>query len=94
MSLCCHWQMLHYFFKFKGWEKPKILHTTEHLMIYRGLGFLAVVFFGSSPFPLSSQQVVSFLSVPECRRSSLLTERGGGVGEKPNHTTTRKPGPL
>jgi hypothetical protein len=36
-----------------------------------------------------------FLSLPLCRRSSLLTGGGGeGVGEEPNHTKARKPGPL
>ncbi len=43
---------------------------------------------------LSRQQVVSlFLSLPLCRRVSLLTWEGGG-GEEPNHSTTRKPGTL
>jgi hypothetical protein len=42
-----------------------------------------------------SQQVVSLLSLPVCRRSSLLTGDGGeGVGEEPNHTTARNSGPL
>jgi hypothetical protein len=52
-------------------------HTSrEDWMIYRGPGFLAVVWFGSTPtpFPTSRQQIVS-LSV--FRRSSLLTEGRG-----------------
>jgi hypothetical protein len=36
-----------------------------------------------------------FLSLPVCRRSSLLTGEGGeGVWEEPNNLTARKPGPL
>ncbi len=47
-------------------------------------------------FPPSSLSKLSlFLSPPVCLRSSLPTgERGEGVGEEPNQTTTRKPGPL
>jgi hypothetical protein len=33
-----------------------------------------------------------FLSFLVCRQTSLLT--GAGVGEEPNHTIARKPGPL
>ncbi len=54
------------------------------MMIYRGPGFLAVVvwFYDFPPpsphFPLSSQQVSLFFSLPVCRRSSL--HAGGGWG--------------
>ncbi len=52
-------------------------------MIYKGSGFLAIVWFGSSPIPPSPVNKLSlFLSVPVCRRSkpsNLLTE---GVGEE------------
>ncbi len=37
---------------------------------------------------LFRQESGLFLSLPVCRRSSLLT--GDGVGEEPNHTTARK----
>ncbi len=51
----------------------------EYLMYYRGPGFLAVVLFGCfplpSPCPLS--KVSLFLSLPVCRRSSLLTGENG-----------------
>jgi len=50
-------------------------------MIYKGPGCLAVVWLGSSPtpFPPSTDSIFSlFLSLPVCRRSSLLTEEGGG----------------
>jgi hypothetical protein len=43
-------------------------------MIYRGPGFLAVVWFGFSPYPLRKLSV--FLSLPVYRRSSLLTGKG------------------
>jgi hypothetical protein len=35
-----------------------------------------------------------FLSLPVWRWSGLLTGGIDGVGEEPNHTTARKPGPL
>ncbi len=44
------------------------------------------------PSPISKLSL--FLSLPMCRRSGLLTRDGEGVGEEPNHTTARKPGPL
>jgi hypothetical protein len=39
---------------------------------------------------------VYLLSLPVCRRSSLLTGEGGGDGDEKeqNNTTARKPGPL
>ncbi len=44
-----------------------------------------------SPF----SKLFLFLSLPACPRSTLLNERvRGGVWEEPNHTTSRKPGPL
>jgi hypothetical protein len=72
--------------------------TREDRMIYEGPGFLAV---GSTPTPLPpfsrQQELPFFLSLPVCRRSSLLMGEGGrgkGAGVEPNHTTARKPGPL
>ncbi len=54
-------------------------------MIYRVVGFLAVELFGSSPAPYPSpfSKLSFFLSLPICRRSSLLTGEGGG-GAKSN----------
>jgi hypothetical protein len=52
------------------------IYDREYWMIYRGTGFLAVIWLCSTPHQLppslSRQQVVSlFLSLPVCRRSSL-----------------------
>ncbi len=58
----------------------------EGWMIYRGSVFLSVVWFGSSPNPFPpclSRQLPLFLSLPMCRRSSLLAgdwEGGDGPG--------------
>ncbi len=62
--------------------------------IYRGPGFLAVAWFGSTPTP--SRQHVASLSRFSCRSAVELTDRKrrGGVGLEPNHSTARKPGPL
>ncbi len=58
----------------------------DYWMIYRGPGFLAVVWLGSSPINLSL-----FLSSPVCRWSSLLTEEGErGWGRSKNHRTAKK----
>ncbi len=49
------------------------------------------------PPPPPHSKLSIFLGHPLCRWSSLLTREGGrlgGLGEKPNHTTVRKPGPL
>jgi hypothetical protein len=46
----------------------------EYWMIYRRPGFLAVVWFGSSPLPISKLSL--FLGLPVCRPSSLLTGEG------------------
>jgi hypothetical protein len=59
-------------------------------MICGGPGFLVVVRYGSSPYPVIKLSL--FLSLPVCRRSSLLS--GEGVVEGPNQTTARNPGPL
>ncbi len=67
----------------------------EDWMIYRGPGFLAVVWFGSTPAPSPVSNLT--LSVFKgCRCSSLLTgkEGGEGVGVEPNPTIARKLGPL
>jgi hypothetical protein len=65
-------------------------------MIYRGQGFHAFLWFGSSPppTPLSCQQIVS-LSLSSCVSPVELTGRWGrgGMEEEPNPTTVRKPGP-
>ncbi len=72
-----------------------MVETREYWMVYRGPGFLAVAWFGSSPAPspLFRQQVVS-LSHSSCVSPVDITYGGDGVGEEPNHTIARKPGPL
>ncbi len=59
-------------------------HPREYWIIYRGPGFLAVVWFGSlltfSHHPLPSVSCLSYLVWLVCRRSSLLTEGGEGGG--------------
>ncbi len=62
----------------KCFYRPK-----EYWMIYRGPGFLVVKSFGSSPtcsphYPVSKLSI--FLSLPVCRRSSIVTWDGGGGG--------------
>ncbi len=63
-------------------------HGREIWMIYRGPGFLAFLWFGSSPTPSSpfpSASCLSF-SVSHCVAGrAYWCERG--VGEEPNHTT-------
>jgi hypothetical protein len=60
-----------------------------------------LVRFGSLPTPVvplppsPASKLSLFLSLPVCRWSNLLTGEGGGrVGEEPNHTIARMPGPL
>jgi hypothetical protein len=69
----------------------------EYCMIYRGPGFLVIIWFGSSPTPILPfpvSKLFLFLSLPVCPRSNLLPGGGETVGEEPNLTTARKPGPL
>ena len=59
-------------------------------MICRGPGFSC---FSPTPSPVRKLSLFSVILV--CCRSSFLTGGGGGgVGEEPNHTTVRQPGPL
>ena len=46
-----------------------------------------------TPFPLS-RQPKKFLSFLFVAGRAYWLDRGEGVGEEPNHTTARKPGPL
>ncbi len=71
----------------------------EYEMSYRGPGFLAVVWFGISPTPIPSLPSVSTTSITQEdweRERQLAAGRGGetGVSKEPNHTITRKLGPL
>jgi hypothetical protein len=71
-----------------GWS----VQVTEYRIIYRGLGFLRLIldYSPNSFTPLPSANCLSF-SVFLCRRSSLLTGEGEGVGQEPNHTAAKKP---
>jgi hypothetical protein len=57
-------------------------------MIYRGAGFFAVVGFLLHPLPLSPNYAEGMI-----KRDNLLTGEGERVGEEPNYTAARKPGP-
>ncbi len=66
--------------------------TIEYGTIYRGSGFLAIVWFSSSSTPYTPSPVNKlslFLSLPVCSPSSLLPKGGGEGGSQ----TARKPGP-
>ncbi len=67
----------------------------EYWIIYRGPGFLAVVWYGSFPTPIPplSRQKARPGRLRK-RDYSILADRweGEGVGEEPNQA--RKPGPL
>ncbi len=72
------------------WNLSRVL-TREYWMIYRGPGFLVVLWFDSSP-TLPSASYLSF-SVFLCVISRAYWG-GKGVGEKPIYRTERKPDPL
>jgi hypothetical protein len=76
------------------WNNNFRVPTTEYWMIYRGPGFLAVVWFGFSAtpsLPCPVRKLSIFLILPVCRRSSLVMREGW---EEPNYTTARKSDPL
>jgi hypothetical protein len=58
-------------------------------MIYRGPGFLTVIWFRSSPIP--SPPSVSSTGQAHTRKTGEGVE---GLGEDPYHATARNPGPL
>ncbi len=62
----------------------------EYWIVYRWPAFSRRRLVWPLPAHLAREQVSLFISLPVCRRSSLLT----GEGEEPNHMTARKPGPL
>ncbi len=81
----CYWTLLRR--QCNNAEFGTIVETSEYWMIYRGPGFLAVIWFGSSPTDLPHLPSAScpsfsvFLHV--CRRSKLNYVRGGkGVGSQ------------
>ncbi len=72
----------------------------EYWIIYSGPGFLAVVWFGSSPCTPSTIPLPFVSSTGDKKgrlrkRYILLTrEKREGLGEETNQQTARKPGPL
>jgi len=70
----------------------------EYWMNYRWPGFLAVVdsvrLLAQPLVPPSAVSLSHFLSLPVCRRSCFELTDGRGGGEKTDHTTSRKTGPL
>jgi hypothetical protein len=66
-------------------------------MINREPGFLVVVWFSSSrPPPLSHRQQARPATHRKTEKEIQRAYGRGeeGMGEEPNHTTARKPGPL
>jgi hypothetical protein len=60
-------------------QRRYISQCREYWMIYRGLSFLVIEWFSSSPTPSPPSPVSKlslFLRIPVCRRSSLLTGEG------------------
>ncbi len=62
-----------------------MLWGREYWKIYRGPGYLAVIWFGSSPAPPPLPSVSS----GNTQEERQLAELRGGGGEGPNHTTAR-----
>ncbi len=79
------------------WFSSRWHQGREYSMIYRRLGFLAVVSFSSLPTPSTSLPSVSSTGDTKEdweRETTCWRERRKGVGEKPNHTIARKSGSL
>jgi hypothetical protein len=72
--------------------------SREDWIIYRGPGYLAVVWFGSKPapfpLPLLSANCLSFSVFLCVFGRAYWQERGRGDREEPNHTAVRKHGHL
>jgi hypothetical protein len=66
------------------------MNSREYWMIYRGPGFLVVVWFGSSA-PSTVRKLDRRNAGRARKRNNLQTgEEGEGEGEEPNHKTARK----
>jgi hypothetical protein len=64
----------------------------DYWMVYRGPGFLSVVWFGSSPTsPLSRQKARPATHRKTDKKRQCADKEGG---EAPNHTNAKKPGSL
>ncbi len=76
---------------------PSLVHENQRVfndLIYKGLGFPAVVWYGSSPIstPSPACKLDRRIAGRLRKRDNLLIGKGGG--EEPNHSTARKHGPL
>ncbi len=75
------------------WPRKRFVDRRGYWMIYRGPGFLALVWFGNSPTP-SPPSLVSKIDrrhrKTEKERNLAVDWGGGGA----THTTSRNPGPL
>ncbi len=60
-------------------KQKEMGYFREYWMLYRGPGFLADAWFGSSPIPSAHSPVIKlflFISLPVCHRTSLLSGEG------------------
>ncbi len=68
-------------------KTSSVVGIREYWMIYGGPGFLVVIWFVSPPRPVTHRKI-------EKERQFAAVGGGEVGGEEPDHTTTRKPGPL
>jgi hypothetical protein len=71
-----------------------LLWPREFWMIFKGTGFFAVVWFGSSPTPSPPLSTLDRQHTGRLERQLSHGRGGWGLGEEPNHSSARKPGPL
>ncbi len=78
-----------------GRQKLRISETRDYWIIYRGPGFLAVLWFGSSPTPSPVSLLYRRHTGAEIERQFTDGRRGWeGDVKEPNYMSSRKLGPL